>query len=58
MRWILLLLFTLAYAPCSIGFSLPVNKKYRPFITLGLFFLAIGIQVVLLMGILPRAVLV
>ena len=57
MIWITLLLLTLSYAPCSIGFSLPVNRRYRPFIALGLFFLAIGIQVVLFAGILPRAVL-
>ena len=55
--WIALLLFTLAYAPCSIGLTLPVSRKYRPFIALGLFFLAIGIQIVLFTGILPRFVL-
>ena len=55
--WIALLLFTLAYAPCSIGLTLPVNRKIRPFIALGLFFLAIGIQIVLFTGILPRLVL-
>lgn len=37
--WVALLLFAVAYAPCSIGLSLPVNKKYRPLIALGLFFL-------------------
>lgn len=57
MIWIALLLFTLAYAPCSIGLTLPVSRKYRPFIALGLFFLAIGIQIVLFTGILPRIVL-
>ena len=57
MIWIVLLLLTLAYAPCSIGLSLPVGGKYRPFVALTLFFLAIGIQIVLFAGILPRPVL-
>ena len=57
MIWITLLLITIAYAPCSIGLSLPVNRRLRPFIALGLFLLFIGIQVVLFTGILPRAVL-
>jgi len=57
MIWILLLLLAVAYAPCSIGLSLPVNKKYRPFIALGLFFFAIAVQFVIFTGILPRIVL-
>ena len=57
MIWIILLLLTIAYAPCSIGFSLPVNRKLRSVIALVLFLLAIGVQVVLFAGILPRAVL-
>ena len=55
--WIILLLLAIAYAPCSIGLSLPVKRRLRPFIALGLFFLAIGTQVLLFTGILPRAVL-
>ena len=54
MIWISLLLITVAYAPCSIGLSLPVKRKYRPAIALGLFLLAILLQVVLFAGILPR----
>lgn len=57
MIWITLLLLTLAYAPCSIGLSLPVNRKVRPFIALGLFFFSIGIQILLFAGFLPRGVL-
>ncbi|MBR4254457.1 MAG: metallophosphoesterase [Lentisphaeria bacterium] len=57
MFWITLLLLAVAYAPCSIGLSLPVNRRLRPFIALGLFFLFIGIQVVLFTGILPRVAL-
>ena len=55
--WIIVLLLALAYAPCSIGLSLPVGRRIRPFIALGLFFLSIGVQVVLFTGILPRAAL-
>ena len=57
MFWVSLLLLAVAYAPCSIGLSLPVNKKYRPLIALGLFFFAIAVQFVIFMGILPRIVL-
>jgi len=57
MIWICLLLLTIAYAPCSIGFSLPVKRKLRPVIALGLFLLTITVQVILFAGILPRAVL-
>ena len=57
MIWITLLLLAVAYAPCSIGLSLPVKRKYRPFIALGLFFLAITLQFVLFTGILPRVAL-
>lgn len=55
--WIALILVTLAYAPCSIGFSLPVGKRIRPLVALGLFFLAIALQIVLFTGFLPRAAL-
>ena len=54
MIWITLLLITISYAPCSIGLSLPVKRKYRPVIALGLFILAILLQCVLFAGILPR----
>ena len=57
MIWVTLLLLVLAYAPCSIGLSLPVARKYRALIALDLFFLAIGIQLLLFTGVLPRAVL-
>lgn len=57
MIWITLLLLVLAYAPCSIGLSLPVGRKYRALIALGLFFLAIGVQILLFSGVLSRAVL-
>lgn len=57
MIWITLILLTLAYTPCSIGLSLSVNRKIRPFIILGLFFLSIGIQILLFSGVLPRLVL-
>ena len=57
MIWVVLLLLTIAYAPCSIGFSLSVKRKYRALVALLLFFLAIGIQIVLFAGILPRTVL-
>ena len=57
MIWIILLLLAVAYAPCSIGLSLPVNKKYRPLIALGLFFFAVAVQFVIFIGILPRVVL-
>ena len=57
MFWVTLLLLTIAYAPCSIGFSLPVKRKYRALVALLLFFLAICVQIVLFAGILPRAVL-
>lgn len=57
MIWITLVLLTVAYAPCSIGFSMPVKRRLRPVIALGLFLLAISIQVVLFAGILPRAAL-
>ena len=54
MIWIAMLLLAVAYAPCSIGLSLPVKRKYRPLAALGLFFLAIALQIVLFAGILPR----
>ena len=57
MFWITLLLLAVAYAPCSIGLSLPVRRKYRPLIALGLFFLAIVLQVFLFAGLLPRSAL-
>jgi len=57
MIWITMLLLAVAYAPCSIGLSLPVNKKLRPLIALGLFFLMIAVQIVIFTGILPRAAL-
>jgi len=57
MFWITLLLLAVAYAPCSIGLSLPVNKKLRPFIALGLFFFAVAVQFVIFTGILPRVAL-
>lgn len=57
MIWITLLLLTVAYAPCSIGLSLPVKRKYRPLIALGLFFLALALQFVIFTGILPRPAL-
>ena len=57
MIWVTLLLLTIAYAPCSIGFSLSVKRKYRALVALLLFFLAIGIQIILFAGILPRVVL-
>ena len=57
MIWIILVLLTVAYAPCSIGFSLPAHRRLRPVIALGLFLLSIGIQAVLFAGILPRAAL-
>ena len=55
--FLLILLLTVAYAPCSIGFSLPVRRFLRATIALLLFFLAIGIQVILFTGILPRPAL-
>lgn len=58
MFWIILLVLTVAYAPCSIGLSLPVKRKWRSLIALLLFFLAIGIQATLFAGVLPRAVLI
>ena len=58
MFWVILLILTIAYAPCSIGFSLPIKRKWRPLIALLLFFLAILIQSMLfLAGFLPRAAL-
>ena len=57
MFWVTLLLLAVAYAPCSIGLSLPVNKKLRPFIALGLFFFSIAVQFVIFTGILPRIAL-
>ena len=57
MIWFVLVLLTVSYAPCSLGLSLPVQRKYRALIALGLFFFAIAVQVVLFAGILPRAVL-
>jgi len=57
MFWISMILLTVAYAPCSLGFSLPVNRKLRPVVALVLFLLSICIQAFLFAGILPRAVL-
>ena len=57
MIWIILVLLTVSYAPCSLGLTLPIKRKYRPLIALGLFFFAIAIQFFLFAGILPRAVL-
>ena len=57
MIWIVLLLLTIAYAPCSIGLSLSVRQKYRAIIALLLFFLTLCIQILLFSGFLPRAVL-
>ena len=57
MIWLALLLFTVAYAPCSIGFSLPVKRRWRSLVALLLFFLTLGVQVLLFAGVLPRAVL-
>jgi len=57
MFWITLLLLAVAYAPCSIGLSLPVNKKLRPVIALGLFFFAVAVQFVIFTGLLPRVAL-
>ena len=55
--FLLLLLLTVAYAPCSIAFSLPLKRFLRAVIALLLFFLVIGIQVILFTGILPRPAL-
>lgn len=57
MIWIVLLLLTIAYAPCSIGLSLSVRQKYRAIIALLLFFLTLCIQILLFSGFLPRVVL-
>lgn len=57
MFWVTLLLLAVAYAPCSIGLSLPVKRKYRTVIALGLFFFAIAVQFVIFTGILPRIAL-
>ena len=57
MIWIVMLLLAVAYAPCSIGLSMPVKRKYRPLVALGLFFLAVAIQIVIFTGILPRIAL-
>ncbi len=57
MFWLTLILFTVAYAPCSIGFSLPVKRRWRSLVALLLFFLTLGVQVLLFAGVLPRAVL-
>jgi len=57
MFWVTLLLLAVAYAPCSIGLSLPVKRKYRAVIALGLFFFAIAVQFVIFTGILPRIAL-
>ena len=55
--FLLLLILTVAYAPCSIGFSLPLKRFLRAATALLLFLLAIGIQVILFTGILPRPAL-
>ena len=52
--FILLLFLTVAYAPCSIAFSLPLKRFLRATVALLLFLLAIVIQVILFTGILPR----
>ena len=38
MFWVILLVLTVAYAPCSIGLSLPIKRKWRSLIALLLFF--------------------
>ena len=57
MIWLFLLLSAVAYSPCSIGLSLPVKRRWRALAALLLFFLTIGVQVLLFAGVLPRAVL-
>ena len=57
MIWLILLFFTIAYSPCSIGFSLPVRRFWRSIVALLLFFLTLGVQVLLFAGVLPRSVL-
>ena len=58
MFWFFLLILTIAYAPCSIGLSLPLGKKWRPLVALLLFFMTILIQMMLFFAdFLPRAVL-
>ena len=55
--FLILLFLAVAYAPCSIGFSLPVRRILRATAALLLFFLAVGVQVALFAGVLPRTVL-
>ena len=57
MIWFILLIFTIAYSPCSIGFSLPVNRRWRSLVALLLFLLTLGVQILLFAGVLPRSVL-
>ena len=57
MIWFILLLFTIAYSPCSIGFSLPLKRRWRSLAALLLFLLVLGVQVLLFAGVLPRSVL-
>ena len=57
MIWLILLLFTIAYSPCSIGFSLPLKRRWRSLAALLLFLLVLGVQVLLFAGVLPRSVL-
>ena len=53
-----LVLLTVAYAPCSIGFGLPFKRRsLRAAAAVLLFLLAIGIQVILFTGLLPRPAL-
>ena len=57
MIWFILLIFTVAYSPCSIGFSLPVSRRWRSLVALLLFLLTLGVQILLFAGVLPRSVL-
>jgi len=58
MFWFILLILMIAYAPCSIGLSLPLKRKWRPVVALLLFFLTIFFQGMLFFaGLLPRAAL-
>lgn len=55
--FLLFVLLVVAYAPVSIAYSLPFRRVLKAATALALFFLAVGIQVVLFAGVLPRAVL-
>ena len=58
MIWLILLFFTVAYSPCSIGFSLPLKRRWRSLVALLLFFLILCVQVLLFAALLPRSALV